>query len=177
MSHHIHNTEAIVVGSVAIGEADRIYWLLTAELGLLVARAQGVRKEKSKMRYGLQEFSTTNVSLIEGRAGWRLTGAVLNESLHVALKDTKALQAVAKIFDLVKRFVAHDESNTNLFEIVKNGLLDLTKEDVSVGDTEILLVARILQELGYLPDGEAIATRKKSKLLEDINEAIIHADL
>ncbi len=168
MSHHIYNTDAIVLGSTAVGETDRSVWLLTRDSGLLVARAQGARKEESKMRYSLQEYSLVQVSLVAGKAGWRVTGAVLEHSFIFDLKKQYRLSAAAKISDLLKRFVPRDEPNAELFNIVLNGLIDLD---------ETLLVALILQNLGYLHGEAPAADRSRTALLVDINEAIAHADL
>lgn len=168
MSHHTYNTEAIVLGSGPVGEADKLVWLLTRELGLLVARARSAREEKSRMRYALQDFSLSIVSLVRGKTGWRLTGAVLEKSLYAQLENSGTLQAAAKIFDLLKRFIPREEKNEVLFEIVRDGLEDLD---------EILLVAQILRELGYLQGETRVEDRTHNELLADINEAIIHADL
>jgi recombinational DNA repair protein (RecF pathway) len=47
-----YHTEAIVLGSIERGEADRTIALMTRDFGLVRARASAVRSETSKMRYG-----------------------------------------------------------------------------------------------------------------------------
>lgn len=48
--HHIYTTKAIVIKSLPSGEANKIYFLLTHDLGFIKASAQGVRLGKSKQR-------------------------------------------------------------------------------------------------------------------------------
>lgn len=177
MNHHTYNTEAIVLSSSAVGEADRTVWLLTRELGLLVVRARSARKEKSKMRYALQNYSVCIVSLVRGKAIWRVTGAVLKYTFYTDLKNTDTLHIATKVSNLIERFVPREEDNEVLFEILSKGLQNLIQEKENTAISEILLVAQILNELGYLPDEVAIKEKNEKKLLKDINEAILHAGL
>ena len=67
MSHTIYTTEAIILKRVATGEADVTLWILTEDLGIIVARAQGARKEVSKMRSHLQVLDLLSLSVVKGR--------------------------------------------------------------------------------------------------------------
>ena len=51
-----YHTEALVLGSREQGEADKVFALYTKDFGLVRARASAVRREYSRMRYGLQEL-------------------------------------------------------------------------------------------------------------------------
>ncbi len=188
--HHIYNTEAIVLMAGAAGEADRAVWLLTQELGLLVARATSAREEKSKMRYGLQDFSVANVSLVKGRAYWRLTGTILAEQFYTKLKDTDTLQTVAVVFDLIRRFIPIEEQDSVLYGVIRSGLLAFTKSEINKHSTELLLVARILHALGYMPENLKynelmssdvydvdITADIKAEIVKDTNNAIANTDL
>src|SRR3989338_7449061 len=99
-----YHTDALVLGSREIGEADRMLLLFTREFGLVRGRCGGVRAGKSKMRYALQNYSLATVALVRGKLGWRLAGA---RALHGAPdKDIKGIGAFARIAGLVTRFVA-----------------------------------------------------------------------
>ena len=73
--HHLHHTEAYVLGSSPKGEDSKLLRLYTRELGLVYAHAQGVRKLSSKLRFTLQDFSLATVDLVRGREIWRVTTA------------------------------------------------------------------------------------------------------
>ena len=73
--YHIHHTEGIILSSKNYGEAGKYYSLLTRDLGLINASAQGVRKISSKLRFVLQDFSYIKVDLVHGKDFWRLTSA------------------------------------------------------------------------------------------------------
>ncbi|MCE9517782.1 recombination protein O N-terminal domain-containing protein, partial [Candidatus Nomurabacteria bacterium] len=71
--HHIYHTKSFVIGSYNRGEANKILVLYTREMGLVRAVAQGIRLNKSKLRFGLQDFSYASVDLVRGRDIWRVT--------------------------------------------------------------------------------------------------------
>ena len=73
--HHIYTTEAIIIKSISMGEANRIYFLLTRDLGFIKATAQGVRLAKSKLKGHLLTFSLVKISVVKGKDLWRITSA------------------------------------------------------------------------------------------------------
>src|SRR5512146_101812 len=77
MSHHIYNTRALVLGSRTRGERDRVFALLTRDVGLVKALAQGVRRESSKLGGVLMDYAISDVSLVKGKNAWRITTATL----------------------------------------------------------------------------------------------------
>lgn len=188
--HHIYNTEAVVLGTGAVGEASRAVWLLTADLGLLVARATSAREERSKMRYGLQDFSIVNVSLVRGKAIWRLTGVVLKEQIYGKLQEVNNAKTAVKVFSLIKRLVPNEEKDEVLYKVVLDGVRAFTNAKCEAHIVEFLLVARVLHALGYMPENNEyidvinsnnyevkVAPATKALILKDTNEALANADL
>src|SRR3989344_2270263 len=161
MSYHIYNTRGIILSSRPLREADRIYSILTRELGLLRATATGVRKEESKLRGHIEPISLSNVSLIRGKEYWRLTSAELVRSIN---QDPN----VAKPMDLIEKLVQGEEANLELFDIVEKALLS---DEVS----EIKLVSNILYNLGYLKE-EDLELDERS-MVKAINEGLEYSQL
>lgn len=151
--YHIYNTEAFVIGSFAHEEGSRRISLFTRDLGLIRALAQGVREEKSKLRYSLQPYSHTHVSLVHGKT-WRIVFAHTQSNflLDFGITSEKSV-ALARIFSLIRSLVIGEEKNVDLFLILKNGFEFLksehTKEEMIA--FEHLIVLKILKNLGYLP--------------------------
>ena len=75
MAYRHYQTEGLVINSRPYGEADRFYQILTPDFGLISVLAQGVRLEKSKLRYQILNYSLVNIELVRGREYWRLVGA------------------------------------------------------------------------------------------------------
>ena len=98
-----YHTDAIVLKSYESGESDRVFALYTHDFGLVYARATSIRSEKSKMRYALQTCARAHVSLVKGKNGWRLAGAITLQ--NPIGKDTKGVGTFARIAELVVRMV------------------------------------------------------------------------
>ena len=135
------------------------------------------------MRYGLQDFSYSEVALIRGREYWRLTHASLQENVfHELSYSREATRAVGRIFALLRRLLAGEEKNEPLFVVVLEGLQFMrTKNDSNmVSGVEIVLVLRILYLLGYLaPRGEFDLFLSQSSLWDEsiISNALLFRTL
>lgn len=154
MSHHIYHTPGLILGSVASGEANRLFRIFTKELGFISASAQGVRFLKSKLRYGLQDFSFCEMSLVRGRESWRVTGAVKRENLFETLRESPDMRAVfARVFSLLERLLSGEEKNERLWNYLEEAMrfATLKKQPAEmVRNFEYILVLRVLACLGYL---------------------------
>lgn len=153
MSYHLYHTPALVLGSVPVGEANKRFALFTRELGLVSATATSVREERSKLRYGLQDFSCSEVTLVRGKEFWRLTRAELVAPLsHGYRRHAEALRTVGRVCALLRRLLAGEEKNEPLFLAVVEGLRFITEraDARAIEGAEIVLMLRILYLLGYL---------------------------
>jgi DNA repair protein RecO len=154
MAHHIYTTDAFVLDSQLSGEADRFYTLFTKELGLIRATARGVRLQKSKLKYSLQDFSRSRISLVRGKDVWRITSARIEESLFTRYREDKAvLHLIAQLSALLKRLLGGEEKNELLFSMIAEGIAFLEQKKYETHELkllEIIMVLRILNNLGYL---------------------------
>jgi DNA repair protein RecO len=143
-----YQTDALVLGNFERGEADRVYALFTRDFGLVRARASAVRRESSKMRYGLQNYSVAHVSLVRGKRGWRVAGS---RSINSASPEASALSALARISELSQKLVAGEERNEYMYDVLANAH-DALQKGEAVEYVEILCVARVLYTLGYISE-------------------------
>jgi len=169
--HHIYHTHGLIIGSRDLGEANKILTLYTKEMGLIRAMAQGIRLNKSKLRFSLQLFSYANIDLVRGKDFWRLTSArSINTYSQIGLSKDKTM-LVLRIFKLLERFNSAETQNDDIFEdliFLLNFLNrdEITKENLEA--VEINLVLRILKNLGYIGNSK-IAFKYTDKKLEDNN--------
>lgn len=152
MGYHVYTTEALVLSARNIGEANRFFLLFTRDLGLVRATAQGIRKEISKLRYGLQQFSLSNMSLVKGKDVFRITSTKPTDNFYFSLPLEKREVSV-RIFSLLRRLIQGQEPNKDLFDTVLAGmefLRDTELDQKEILDFERVLVFRILDNLGYI---------------------------
>ncbi|MHB1118206.1 MAG: DNA repair protein RecO [Minisyncoccota bacterium] len=156
MAHHIYHTRGIILGSVPIGESNRFYKIFTEELGLIGASAQAVRREESKLRYALQDFSLIYVDLVRGKEVWRITSAGEGAFFPAVKGDITRLKLFARMSALLTRLIHGEGKEDVLFRDLLAALdfLEHTAIPASlVLSFETLAALRILSWLGYIdPD-------------------------
>ena len=154
MSYHLYHTPALVLGGTATGEGSRTVELFTRELGLILARAQGVRLARSKLRYHLTDFSYADAWLVRGREVWRLANSVSRANLFSALAGQETARAIlARAALLLRRLLPPEEKHEKLFDAVVSCSVLLQSRacaEKELRDIEILLALRILFHMGYL---------------------------
>lgn len=160
--HHIYETNAFILKNTPHGEADALLSIFTEELGLIFATAQGIRYEKSKLRFATQKLSFCHVSLVRGKGIWRLTNAVPIEDNFSNL-DPEIIASISRIFKLIERLVKGESGDEKLFSIIYSGINFLKKiqdsenfSKESILDIEAVFVLRILNRLGYIGSNEQI---------------------
>ena len=174
--HHIYHTEAFVLGSRQHGEDSKVITLYTEELGLVRARAQGIRKISSKLRFTLQNFSYAQVDLVRGKEVWRITTATPLFSNSDILNSPQREQVIARIASLVSRLVAGEEPNTEIFFILIK-LCDILRSEIAddpafCSKIELFYVAKILMSLGYLSrSSHDLVSKEIDMIPEDFNNA------
>ena len=179
--HHIYHTEGLILGSKNSGECGKYYFIFTRDLGMIYATAQGVRKMSSKLRFVLQDFSYLKIDFVKGKDFWRITSASKTNKLE-KLSRPETFKVFVNISKLLKRLLAGEDPNKDLFLDLINGLSVLekvgTKEparnathSVAGGELrniEAIIVLRILNNLGYIGGNEILKDFIKSPFEEDL---------
>lgn len=161
MSYTIHTTEGLVLSYRPLREADRVYSIMTRELGLVRATATGVRKDSSKLRGALEPFSLSSVSLVRGKEYWKATSASVLEKIS-------STPEIARPLALLEKLVQGEAPNPELFDAIEKMLTPgVNKNDEMF---EIHFVATILFHLGYLKE-EDLKLDKKD-LIKLINKGL-----
>jgi recombinational DNA repair protein (RecF pathway) len=190
MSYHVYTTRALVLSYTSTKEADRLYNILTRDLGVIRASARAVRKEMSKLRGALEPYSILNISLIKGRGEWKITSGSLEYSIKNLGKDF--FLAFVRALTLLEKLVAGESKHPEILDTIDNFVnlsKTLRKEDTEA--MEILLVASVLNHLGYVSihgfepklfsdidaDSINLVKENKSKLVKAINDGITASGL
>lgn len=156
MPYHIYHTEALILGGLMKGEGDRLLYCYTKELGLVLAHAKSIREGRSKLRYGLQTFAHAHVDLVSGKSGWRLISARPIHSFSESWGHAGKRRILARQAQLLRRLIQGEERHEKLFDDVLQGIYFLhgLSLDEDLPDAELLMVVRLLDELGYWGDKE-----------------------
>lgn len=191
----IHTTPGFIIDSRPYSEAGKILSIFTRDFGLVQATAQGIRLEKSKLRYHTQEYSFGEFSLVRGKEFWRITSAQELENVHEESDDVdqpestqiasarKTLrecsptpELIARLALLLRRLLHGEEPHLQLFDIVKTCADFLKKEDLTdeqLKSLESLTVVRIMNSLGYVgADEEVIRFLQNNEITEALLDIV-----
>ena len=171
------------------GETGKYYSIFTRDLGMIYASAQGVRKMSSKLRFVLQDFAYVKIDFVKGKDFWRVTNASKTNKLEKISKRLETFEVFANISHLLKRLLAGEDANEALFKDLISSLsvLEKSKTTNELRNIEIIIVLRILNNLGYIGGSEIFKTlikspfeenlifeigKSRAKILSEINKAL-----
>lgn len=173
---HKYVTRGIVLARTGVRESGVSLTLLTEELGLVRARAEGLRKPGAKLASALQTLSESDVTLVRGKETWRLAGALLQEDRFRTLAPEARTRA-ARFAGLLLRLVPPDSSDRGFYPLYVDFLNTLRVEDQDAQDhAECIAALTLLVALG-LDDGPIDITVPRTELVRRINRGITASGL
>ena len=181
---HKYSTHAIVLARYPAREGGLSVALLTHELGLVHARAEGLRKPGSKLAHALQTLSESEVTLLRGKEGWRLSGALLVRNWFIHLEPVARARA-GKRASLLLRLVQGETTDARLYDLFKEFLETLPERTEEEQDAaELLITLRMLSALGHdagdIPNEEELRVMKNGNrraLIDRISSGITASGL
>src|SRR6478752_10279376 len=163
MAGRAYSTEAVVLRSMRLGEADRVLHLYTAAHGRVGAVAKGVRKTMSRFGARLEPLSHVELVLHRGRSELQtVTAAQLVRSHHDAREDYYRFSVGMIGAEAMLRLFPEQEANERAFGAVTRflGLLDESPHAAVVPTLDPLGLSfqlKLLWLSGYLPHVSACA--------------------
>jgi DNA repair protein RecO (recombination protein O) len=114
-------TEAIVLRTYNLAEADKIVVCLTRATGIVRAVAKGARRLKSRFGAGLEPFTIIDLTYFEkeGRELVSLRQAEIIRSYFNLSNDAETVAALAYMGELLVEFAPPHEPNEKLFRMVR----------------------------------------------------------
>jgi DNA repair protein RecO (recombination protein O) len=154
-----YDTEAIVLRSIRLREADRVVHLYTNARGRIGAVAKGVRRTRSRFGGRLEPFFRLNLVLYEGRGELHtVTQAETVESYRGLRERGASLSAAVGACESVLRLFHDGESNSGAYNLLCRELQLLDAEPEAAGAANLLAFRlKLLLAAGFLPELETCA--------------------
>jgi DNA repair protein RecO (recombination protein O) len=163
MAGRSYRTEAVVLRSMRLGEADRVLHLYTEARGRVGAVAKGVRKTSSRFGARLEPLSHVELVLHRGRGELEtVTAAQLVRSHREAREDYYRFSVGMIGAESMLRLFSEEEANERAFTALTR-FLDLLDETPHAADRPTLdplglaFQLKLLWLAGYLPHFAACA--------------------
>lgn len=196
MAYHVYTTPGMVLKGVPTGEADKYFYILTEDLGLIIANAKSVRKSESKLASGLEDFSFGTFTFVKGKHSWKITGVDPKENMYRYIRHSDSRVVLVNFLVLIRRLVNGESIHKELYTIAKGlyGVLASQKHSKErLFALESLATLRLLFELGYVHADDIyteilratsfsetdilLVIKHQKKILQDINNALKESQL
>jgi DNA repair protein RecO (recombination protein O) len=154
-----YKTEAVVLRSFRLGEADRVLHLYTLDRGRVGAVAKGIRRTKSRFGGRLEPLSHVELLLHQGSGELQtVTGVDLVRSHHEAREDPYRLNVGLVGLEAMLRLFTEQEANLRAFRALTR-FLDLLDEEAparpaaraALDPLALSFQLKLLWLSGYLP--------------------------
>lgn len=149
----LYTTEAVVLRSGVLGEADRLLTLYSRDRGKLRASARGARRPRNRLMAASQPFIRAEYVLFEGSGIQSISQAEIKESFLRLREEFPRLAHASYAAELLERLVEEGqggEESTRLFDLLVGYLRELAS-----GEDALLLTryyeVRLLDALGWRP--------------------------
>lgn len=125
----LFETEAIVLKTLRLGEADKLVTFLTHRRGKIKGVAQGARRLRSRFGAALEPFTHCHVIFFEKKPTILLR---INQAdiLHPFLKirgDLERIGAASRMIQLIMALLPEGEAHTKMFSLLLSGLSQVEK--------------------------------------------------
>jgi DNA repair protein RecO (recombination protein O) len=145
-----YQVEAIVLRHSDWGEADRLLWLYTLEMGKIRAVAKGVRKPLSRKAGHLEPFMRVQMLLARGRDLPLVTQVDTLDAYLPLREDLAGATYASYVIELLDRFTYEEGENRLLYRLLNDTLARLCQHP----EQELVLryyEVRLLDLVGFRP--------------------------
>ena len=147
----VYKTEAVILGRIDLGEADRILTLYSPTVGKFRVVAKGARRPKSKLGGHLELLTHSALMLARGQNLDIVTQAQTIESFLPLRDDLWRASTAIYAAELVNQFTPENMENYPVFQL----LLETLRRVCQSQDVELPLryfEINLLTDLGYKPE-------------------------
>ena len=146
-------TEAIVLHTHKLADADKIVVSLTEKAGLVRGVARGARRLKSRFGASLEPFTLVNLTFFEKETRELVTikSAEIVKSYFGAAGDSEALAALVRLVETVREFAPPHQADERLYRMLRV-CIEALAGGVDASAVFTYCELWLLRLTGFLPD-------------------------
>ncbi len=150
-------TQAIVLQTYKLADADKIVLCMTEKAGLVRGVARGARRLKSKFGASLEPFTLIQLTYYEKETRELVTikGAEIVKSYFHAAASAEAFEGLVYLLELVKEFAPPHQADERLFKMLRACVDFLAREPALSQAVNAYTELWTLKLTGFLPDFSA----------------------
>jgi DNA repair protein RecO (recombination protein O) len=173
----VSETEAIVLRTYKLAEADKITVFFAQNSGVMRGVARGARRLKSKFGAALEPFTLVSLSYFEkeGQELVSIRQADILRSYFELSNNTEVVVALEYIGGLILEFAPPHEPNEKIFRMIRASLEAIAHAPQNLRHITRYCEVWLLKLSGFLPDLRACVNCKKP-LCVDAGKAYLGTD-
>jgi DNA repair protein RecO (recombination protein O) len=150
----IVETQAIVLQTYKLADADKIVLCMTEKAGLVRGVAKGARRLKSKFGASLEPFTLIHLSFFEKETRELVTirDAEIVKSYFDAVGNAQAFEGLVYLLELVKEFALPHQADEKLFKMLRACVDFLARNPSEANAVSAYTELWTLKLAGFLPD-------------------------
>lgn len=147
-------TQAIVLQTYKLADADKIVLCMTEKVGLVRGVARGARRLKSKFGASLEPFTLIQLTFFEKETRELVTfkGAEIVKSYFDAAGNGQAFEGLVYLLELVKEFALPNQADEKLFKMLRACVDFLAQNPSEAGAASAYAELWTLKLTGFLPE-------------------------
>jgi len=157
----LHKTEAFVLRTYALKEADKICVFFTKEQGKVRGVAHGARKIRSRFGSALEPFTEVTLGYFqsEGRELISVSSCdIVRSHFDRGARDVETASAFSYLAELLTEFLPEHEPNERLYRLVLATLEAIEGEESDLSQILRYFESWLLKLVGFFPDTSQCAT-------------------
>ena len=151
----LHKTEAFVLRTYALKEADKICVFLTKDQGKVRGVAHGARKIRSRFGSSLEPLTEVALTYFQ-KEGFELVSVstcdILRSHFERGARDVETASAFSYLAELLSEFLPEHEPNERLYRLVLATLEAIEKEERDLSQILRYFESWLLRLVGFFPD-------------------------
>lgn len=171
-----YNTHAIVLKAINIKDSDKIYFLLSRELGKISVLGKGVRKISSRRGGNLDTLNLVEAKITENNAGYKQVNEVKTINSFREVKKSLDLSKLAYYMaEMIYRNVEEGMDLEDLFILFVYCLTKLAEGKRDASEVVSFFEIRFMKILGY-ELGTDFCVKCGSKIEEGMSKYVFVSD-
>ncbi len=146
------NAKVIILRGMDYGESDRIIRILVENLGKASAIAKGARKEKSKLREGVEPLTLGTYQLNTGRNMYTISQADIIDTFPAIKDSLESLMTAIFLSELVDEFMEEGNPDMSTFDLFISALNSLDATNAKWEQTAVYFEVQLHVINGVFPD-------------------------
>ncbi len=141
--------KGIVIKTSDYADSDKIVTIFSSDLGIIKARARGVKKAKAKLAFAVQPFAFIEFVLIKKGGFYTIINATSIDQFFGITTDFDNYILMLSCLEICEKTIKENDSNPKMFLTLLNSLKVVNYENVSAMTAFIKFMLEALKYLGF----------------------------